>query len=485
VAYRKNFKEAKEIKKQVDTIKLGKGRDEWKTTFKTKFELYEWIVMPFGLTNVPSTFMRLMNCLEKPHRQMCGYVDEEKVKLIQDWPTPKTVGEVRSFHGLANFSTLVAPFNEIVKKSEESQERAFQALKERLTQALILALPNFSKILSWSVMPLVVVILQEGHPIAYFCEKLKGAQLNYSTYDRELYALEFVIHSDYEAFKNLKGQGRMNVVVNPLSRRHALIFMLETKMLGLDCINELYKKDPFGIPFFYRHDDFYLRKRDYKDVNNICERCLTCEKSKVCPHGLYTPLLIPTIPWIDISMNFMLGFPMSKGGRDSIFVVVDRFLKMAHFIPCHKSDDTSHVANLFLGIWVFNSTTSYSSFELAYGFNPLFSLDLFPLPILPNCVNEEGLSKAKFGKERRKVCKKCKQGEEGSTQALNLRSNSLQGGENDVYIGGHTQGTQDGENEVATPSLEGPMTRGRLKRIEEEVQHELAILKGQEEAQEG
>ncbi|RDX61176.1 hypothetical protein CR513_60616, partial [Mucuna pruriens] len=86
-----------------------------------------------------------------------------------------------------------------------------------------------------------------------------------------------------------------------------------------------------------------------KDMHYICEKCLTSKvaKSKVSPHGLYTPLPIPTTPWVNISMYFVLRLPRSKRGRDSIFVVVDRFSKIAHFVLYHKSDHASHVANMF------------------------------------------------------------------------------------------------------------------------------------------
>ena len=114
--------------------------------------------------------------------------------------------DIRSFHGLAsfyrrfipNFSTIVSPLNELVKKNVaftygERQEQAFALLKEKLTKASVLALPDFSKTFELECDAFRVgvgdVLLQGGHPIAYFSEKLHGATLNYPTYDKELYAL--------------------------------------------------------------------------------------------------------------------------------------------------------------------------------------------------------------------------------------------------------------------------------------------------------
>ena len=86
----------------------------------------------------------------------------------------------------------------------------------------------------------------------------------------------------------------------------------------------------FGVSKTYDMlaEHFYWAKMRH-DVHKVCARCITCKQAKsgLQPHGLYSHLPVPTSPWIDISMDFVLGLPRTQKGRDSIFVVVDRFSK--------------------------------------------------------------------------------------------------------------------------------------------------------------
>ncbi|XP_038974748.1 uncharacterized protein LOC108510824 [Phoenix dactylifera] len=180
---------------------------------------------------------------------------------------------------------------EIIKKSvefkwDEAQEKAFNTLKEKLSSAPLLLLPDFSKTFEIecdaSGIGIGAVVIQDKRPLAYFSEKLSGAALNYSTYDQELYALvraletwqhylwskEFVIHTDHESLKHLKSQGKLNrrharwvefiemfpyvvqykqgknnIVADALSRRYILLSTLSAKFLGFEHIKELYPQD--------------------------------------------------------------------------------------------------------------------------------------------------------------------------------------------------------------------------------------------------
>jgi Integrase zinc binding domain len=95
-------------------------------------------------------------------------------------------------------------------------------------------------------------------------------------------------------------------------------------------------------------DRFYWPKM-MKDVNHYILRCITCHlaKTKSQNSGLYTSLPVPNAPWEDVSMEFVMGLPRTQRSKDSIMVVVDRFSKMAHFVPCAKTMDASNIADLY------------------------------------------------------------------------------------------------------------------------------------------
>ena len=91
---------------------------------------------------------------------------------------------------------------------------------------------------------------------------------------------------------------------------------------------------------------FFL-PRMRRDMKRFVARCSQKAKSRLNPHGSYMSLPIPSILWEDIFMNFVLGLPRTSKEYDSTFVVVDRFSKMAHFVPRYKIDDAIHIVDLF------------------------------------------------------------------------------------------------------------------------------------------
>ena len=66
-----------------------------------------------------------------------------------------------------------------------------------------------------------------------------------------------------------------------------------------------------------------------RDVERFVARCTTCQKAKsrLNPHGLYMPLPVPSAPWEDISMDFVLGLPRTKKERDMCLLLWTDFLK--------------------------------------------------------------------------------------------------------------------------------------------------------------
>ena len=95
--------------------------------------------------------------------------------------------------------------------------------------------------------------------------------------------------------------------------------------------------------------DLLLRPSMSKDAQDILRRCATCQdaKSHSLSHGLCTPLSVPSLQWVNVSMEFILGLPMTERNKDSIFIVVDQFSKMTHFTPYNKDNDATHIAELY------------------------------------------------------------------------------------------------------------------------------------------
>ncbi|EDN10041.1 hypothetical protein HCAG_05844 [Histoplasma mississippiense (nom. inval.)] len=243
------------------------AKDRWKTAFRTRYGHFEYVVMPFGLANAPATFQAYINNALSDLLDICCvvYLDDilifsnskqehkvhvtkvlerleranlfaklskctngiemepDRVSTIVEWPTPKSIKEVQSFLGFANFyrrfiksfSSIAAPLFELTKGSKkgerkatfmwtESAQSAFNELKSRFLRAPLLAHfdparriqiePDAS---TFAVAAILSQLQDDGHwhPVAFWSRKLIDAETRYDTHDKELLAI-------VAAFKN-------------------------------------------------------------------------------------------------------------------------------------------------------------------------------------------------------------------------------------------------------------------------------------------
>ena len=209
--------------------------------------------MLFGLSNAPATFQSLMNqifrvysvtleehlkyldlvlsvlrhhelfanqkkCLfARKQVEHLGHLvssagvkaDPSKIVAMENWPTPRTLKELRGFLGhtgyyrrfMAGYGSIAWPFTQQLKKDSfcwnEEAERAFVALKRAMTTIPILALLDFTKLfvieIDASGYGLGAVLMQEGKPIAYFSQTSSDRARLRSVYERELMAIVLAV----------------------------------------------------------------------------------------------------------------------------------------------------------------------------------------------------------------------------------------------------------------------------------------------------
>jgi hypothetical protein len=309
-----------DLKAGYHQIRLLPG-EEPKTAFQTHMGHFEFRVMAFGLTGAPNTFLGAMNETLAPVLCKCALVffddiliystsfedhlnhlstvlqllqtdqwkvnlvkcafaqtsifylghvisadgvatDPSKILVIQQWPTPVNVKELRSFLGLAgfyrkfvhHFGLISRPLTELLKKNilfvwTPDHQQAFETLKHALISAPVLALPDFSQpfcIYTDACKTGVgAVLMQNGHPLAFLSKALGIKNQGLSTYEKEylviiiavtqwrtyLQLAEFHIYTDHQSLTQLNEQ-RLHTVWQQ---------KLYTKLAGLQ-YRIIYKK---------------------------------------------------------------------------------------------------------------------------------------------------------------------------------------------------------------------------------------------------
>ncbi|GJU66838.1 reverse transcriptase domain-containing protein [Tanacetum coccineum] len=380
-----------------------------KTAFRTRYGHFEFTVMLFGLTNALAT-REEHEFLGHVINGDGIHVDPSKIEAVKNWKAPRTPSEVCSFLGLAgyyhrfieNFSKIAKSLTIMTQKSKtfdwgEEQERAFQTLKGKLCNAPVLALLDGSE---------DFVVYCDASGLGLGCMLMQKGKRHY------LYGTKSVIYTDHKSLQHIFSQkelnmrqsrwielfsdydceiryhpSKANVVADALSRKEmvkpkriramnmTLQLSIKGKILaaqeeasdetaglqkGLDEMIErrsdgaLYYLDRIWVPLkgdvrTLIMDEAYKSKMK-KDIAVYVSR-LTCLKVKGEHQRSYGLLQQPEIlewKWEGIAMDFVTKLPRTSSVHDTIWVIVDRLTKSAHFLPMHEDYKMDRLVRLYL-----------------------------------------------------------------------------------------------------------------------------------------
>jgi hypothetical protein len=93
---------------------------------------------------------------------------------------------------------------------------------------------------------------------------------------------------------------------------------------------------------------WYGLKRDVAEYVAICDTCQRVKAEHQRPVGLLQPMKIPEWKWEEVDMDFITGLPRTQHGYDSIWVIVDRLTKVAHFLLVKTTYNGTRLAELYM-----------------------------------------------------------------------------------------------------------------------------------------